>query len=368
MRIVLLNFHFYEYTLQLANALSRKAEVLLLQPRNWTNNYPDLLAESLSARFFARPRRVFDPRNLWQMFKVMRWINSYRPDVLHLNGVYPWLCPWLPALKRKCPIVTTIHAPALYPKYARKHIQLATETTRYLTVRFSDQILVHGVRLREGIMKRYGLKEDRVWAIPHGGFSIYKNWEEVDIPEEKEVLFFGMLKNNKGLEYLIKAEPLITREVPEARIVLAGKGDLRPYEQGMKNKEHFRIYNEYIPPERVAWFFQRASVVVLPYLFGSQSGVLAISQVFGKPVVVTDVGSLPEVVEDGKTGFVVPPRDPVKLAEAVVKLLQNDDLREEMKGNTRKYAETELSWDKIAERTMEVYRRALSSSPPTTGA
>ena len=89
--------------------------------------------------------------------------------------------------------------------------------------------------------------------------------------------------------------------------------------------------------------------------------MLAIAYSFGKPVVATAVGGIPEVVDHGETGFLVPPRDPHHLAEAIVTLLQDDDLRRRMGRRAREKAESELSWPSIARRTLEVYRQAIAA-------
>ena len=127
----------------------------------------------------------------------------------------------------------------------------------------------------------------------------------------------------------------------------------------MQTKSTFEIYNKFISHEEVSELFQRASVVVLPYIDASQSGIVPIAYAFKKPVVVTNVGSIPEVVDDGKTGFIVPPRDSKALADAIIKLLKNDKLRKEMGEHAYKKMKEELSWDKIAKKTIEVYKEAI---------
>jgi glycosyltransferase involved in cell wall biosynthesis len=81
---------------------------------------------------------------------------------------------------------------------------------------------------------------------------------------------------------------------------------------------------------------------------------------FKKPVVATDVGSIPEIVDDGVTGFIVPPKNPEALAEAIIKLLKDEKLRKQMGENAYKKLKTDLSWDNIAEKTIEVYREAIN--------
>ena len=106
--------------------------------------------------------------------------------------------------------------------------------------------------------------------------------------------------------------------------------------------------------------FEKASIVVLPYIDASQSGVVPLAYSFQKPVVVTDVGSLPEVVDNGKTGYVVPPKDSKKLAEAIIDLLKDEAKRHEMGKNAFQKAHEELSWNSIAPQTVAIYKQALS--------
>jgi glycosyltransferase involved in cell wall biosynthesis len=150
--------------------------------------------------------------------------------------------------------------------------------------------------------------------------------------------------------------------VPDVKIVIAGAGeDIEKYEKMMVHKDKFILYNEYIPDNRVNELFQKACIVVLPYIDGSQSGVIPQAYAFRKPVVITDVGSLPENVEEGVTGYIVPPRDSKKLAEAIIDLLTDDEKRNKMGQNAYKKTQEELSWKNIAGKTVEVYKKALSS-------
>jgi glycosyltransferase involved in cell wall biosynthesis len=99
--------------------------------------------------------------------------------------------------------------------------------------------------------------------------------------------------------------------------------------------------------------------VVLPYVSATQSGVVPVAYSFGKPVVATTVGALPEYVDHGRTGLLVPPRDEKKLAAAVVQLLQDVDLRHTMGENGKRMLFEKCAPDVVARRTVEVYRRAV---------
>ena len=127
----------------------------------------------------------------------------------------------------------------------------------------------------------------------------------------------------------------------------------------MAHPDRFIVHNEYIPEDRAADYFRRASVIVLPYIEASQSGVIPIACSAGKPVVATTVGGLPEMVENGRTGYLVPPRDSARLAEAVTKLLFDHSLRRSMGADAKRKIESECSPAVVAQKTLEVYRRAL---------
>jgi glycosyltransferase involved in cell wall biosynthesis len=155
---------------------------------------------------------------------------------------------------------------------------------------------------------------------------------------------------------------MITRVIPEARIVIAGEGeDFAKYRRAMVNPEHFEVHNYRVPDEAVGELFQSASVVVLPYIEASQSGVVSIAYAFGKPVIATTVGGIPDVVDNGLTGLLVPPADPRSLAGAIVDLLSDHRARREMGRRARQKADGALSWTGIAQRTLRVYEEALSA-------
>jgi glycosyltransferase involved in cell wall biosynthesis len=97
----------------------------------------------------------------------------------------------------------------------------------------------------------------------------------------------------------------------------------------------------------------------LPYIEASQSGVIPTAYGFKKPVVVTSAGSIPEIVDDGITGFIVPPKDVNALAEAIIKLLKDRELRRKMGENAYKKLKKDLSWDNIAEKTIQVYKETI---------
>jgi glycosyltransferase involved in cell wall biosynthesis len=358
MKIVCFTSWFYDYTIQLANALSKKEAVMLMLPNRVLKEELDNSGENIQSCLFKYPKHNYYPTLLSTAFGIIKEIKTFDPDVIHSQVLNPLLCLVLPFLK-KYPLVTTFHDVKLH---------VGEEKLLYLFIfyyarKYSDQIIVHGEKLKEQMIKEYNIPIEKVNAIPIGEHEVapFKKYERKEIKEDENmILFFGRIWEYKGLEYLIKAEPLITKEVPDAKIIIAGTGeDFKKYENMMINRDNFIVHNRYISYKEGAELFQRCSLVALPYIEASQSGVVPTAYGFKKPVIVTDLGSIPEIVDDGVTGFIVPPRDPEALADAIIGLLKDEKLRRQMGENAYKKLKTDLSWDKIAEKTIEVYEKAI---------
>jgi starch synthase len=363
MRVAFLSFAFPDYTIRLANAVSARVEkAALLLPEGSDLAHLTPIDSGIDQCLFGGGR--LNPGNfryLWGFYKALRHLHRFGPDVVHIQGGFNhWFGFAAPFLTRY-PLVTTFHDVKLHLGDESRR----AEFHRWCARKLSKAIIVHGEKLRDQMVTEYGVSGDRVHSIRMGENDVdpFTRYERGDLKEDGNlILFFGWLDDYKGLEYLIKAEPLITKEVPDAKIVIAGKGDFRKYDKMITNRGAFIVHNEYVSYEKGAELFQRSSVLVLPYVDGSQSCVTFLGYGFKKPVVVTDVGSISEMVEEGKTGFVVPPRDSESLAGAIIKLLKDEKLRKRMGENGYRLMKEQYSWDKIADSTIKVYEKAMSGS------
>ncbi|MGD9048584.1 MAG: glycosyltransferase family 4 protein [Anaerolineae bacterium] len=358
MKVAFLSFHFGEYSVRLASALAQETRVLLLLPCEKAAPHLSRLDPAVNFRPFNKPRLRQPLRQLGTIFRILQEIRRFDPDVIHLQRGHLWFNLALPLL-RHYPLVITIHDPR--PHVGDRESQKVPQTIWNFGRRRADQLIVHGQQLKQVVLDELSLSSEMVQVIPMialGDDLAQPQVQEID----HQVLFFGRIWGYKGLEYLIQAEPLITAQVPEARIVIAGRGeDFGRYRRLMIHPERFTVYNEYVSDDKRAELFRRASVVALPYVDASQSAVIPVAYTFGKPVVATTVGGLPELVEHGHTGFLVPPRDERALADAVVRLLRDKELRHQLGANGRRKVDTECSPDAVAQRTLEVYRCALDA-------
>ena len=166
---------------------------------------------------------------------------------------------------------------------------------------------------------------------------------------QRYVLFFGFIREYKGLDLLLDAMADERMEKLGVKLIVAGEfyGDPKPYQEQISRHDigdRVVLHTEFIPDHEVNRYFCAADLVVQPYKNTTQSGVSQIAYHFEKPMVVTNVGGLPEIVPDGKAGFVVKP-DSQEIADAIVRYFEEDwqqRLTEGVREEKKKYA-----WDKM---------------------
>src|ERR1700719_388561 len=360
-RVALISYNFGEYCVRLASALAEHADVLLITPDGLIEPHLTKLNSSVRLFSFAHPRLRQPLRQFRVIRKIFRRIREFAPDVIHYQGAHLWFDLALPFLRRY-PLVFTVHD--FQPHPGDRLSQKTPLWVEMFARRRADELIVHSQFLRDLVVRNLRGTAEKISVIPH--IQIGEDLPPSTNKEEEHlILFFGRIWEYKGLEFLIRAEPLITARVPDARILIAGQGeDFSRYTRMMVHPDRFIVRNEFISEDLAAAYFQRASVVVLPYIEASQSGVIPLAYSAAKPVVATTVGGLPEIVEDGRTGYLVAPRDAAQLADAVTRLLLDPSLRRQMGKNGKSKLHAECSSEIIARKTMEVYQRTTPRERP----
>jgi len=352
------------YTAQLFQALSKKYNTVFLilgnylfEKNQYSENCSRIIPFHTSPNFFSMFFVLINPKTYFDLIKL---VNMTKPDIIHIVFEDPISAVLSFFLSRKYPVIVTEHDPKLH-EGEKILIRILFGFSRFITRKYSKAIIVHG-KFLQNILHEQGVPLDRIHIVPHGDFSYFTKWSDPTINEELVLLYFGLINEYKGIEYLILAAPKIIAHFPEVKIIIAGEGDFSPYRKLIKMQDNFEIQNTYIPDEQVAHLFERAAVVVLPYTDASQSGVIPIAYSFKKPVIATNVGSLPEVIDNGKTGFIIPPHNSEKLAESAITLLSDASLRKDMGENAYKKMRLELSWDSNADLINKIYVEAIRKS------
>jgi D-inositol-3-phosphate glycosyltransferase len=176
------------------------------------------------------------------------------------------------------------------------------------------------------------------------------------------ILFFGHLREYKGVDVLIRAFAKVRERRAGAVLVIAGKeqpGLLDRYrrlidEEGIAGSVILR--GGYVKEAEMAGLFRQADLVAFPYRESDGSGAVQLAYSFGKPVVASGVGVMPEIVEDGINGYLTPPDDPGALADAIVRFFELPAFESDKMGRMSKlFAERMYGWDMIADMTREFY-------------
>jgi glycosyltransferase involved in cell wall biosynthesis len=319
-----------------------------------------------------RPDGLRDPRQWFTVLRLIRLLRRAAPDVVLLHEATTTYLPWCLDRAVVAPIALTVHDVATHPGADSREPARRARVRHNLRAR-AAAVIVHGEALRRDYLEQTPAGSAEVHAIPHGCYTVLRHWARPGVQEiPRSILFFGRIHEYKGLDYLMRAAAIAAATVPDLRVIVAGDGDdLDGRLRHLLSDQRCTVHRGYLANDRVAEIFQQASIVVLPYIEGSQSGVVRVAYVFGKPVIVTRVGSIPESVREGVTGLVVPPRDERSLAAAMVALLTDDARRAAMARAAAEMTEGELSWSTVARRTQPVLerlaaRRSAAARPART--
>lgn len=246
----------------------------------------------------------------------------------------------------------------------------------WLQYRMAHHLFVHTERMKQELVEDFGVAPCKVTRIPFGindtlpRTSMGRDEARARLgleSSDRAMLFFGNIAPYKGLEYLIEALALSRREIPECRLIIAGrkkgaegywaKIERRMDELGIRDRVTPRI--EFIPDAEAEVYFKATDVLVLPYVHVFQSGVLFLGYAFGVSVIATDVGSLREDIIDGETGLVCRPRDADDLARAIKEYFGSEMFLSPAAraDRIRQFAEDRYSWDKVGAACKAVYVR-----------
>jgi glycosyltransferase involved in cell wall biosynthesis len=240
--------------------------------------------------------------------------------------------------------------------------------------RLVDSITVFSKNARRELILKYNIPRRKVHRVAHGNYlSLSKNAPSrlearkfLDLPQDRPVLlFFGSIKKSKGLGVLIDAMAQVRKKHPNAILIIAGKTwrhDFSRYKKQIKNlklENNTRWELGFIPYDRAAAFYAASDAVVLPYLRVYFSAVAMEAMSYGKPVVASAAGGIPELIQDGKNGLLVPPDNSKALAEEICRLLDDEKFRTKLGENAGKTVSEKFSWDRTAKELVEQYRKIM---------
>lgn len=348
------------YTSLLCSALRKKHDVSMI---SYKMQYPKLLFKKEQRDYSNKSFQIEDAQywintaNPFNIIKAARRIRKLHPDAVIMQWWHPYFAPcyWLLSIFLiKIPILFTCHN--VFP---HERFPMDRFLSRMALRRGSGYIVQS--RLDEKDLLTVNPKAKYI-VTPHPTYNAFKmqNMSREEArkllhvgAETPMLLFFGFVREYKGLKYLLDAMKKIKIQIPEIQLWVVGDFDDdkdKYLEQINTNKieDEVVLVEGYIPDREVEKYFAAADLIVLPYISATQSGIVQIAYGFGKPVVVTDVGGLPDVVQDHKTGYVVPKENEDAIAGAVIDFYQADQdipWAKYIEGQAR-----EFSWERMVER------------------
>lgn len=314
-----------------------------------------LPAEPFAARNDADPAAAL---------RLARLLRSEPPEILHCHtarayAVARLACRLLPAAVRPRVVVSRRVAFSASPFLTRRKFGSA------------DCVIAVSEAVKQGLVAA-GLDPAHI-AVVRDGVALAQaplapdDRERVRrllhlAPADRLVLHLAHLGAEKGQADLIAAAPRIHDAVPGARIAIAGGGELRERleRQAAATGAARILFVGFWPPERIPALLAAAAVFVLPSRNEGLGSVLLEAMAAGLPIVASSTGGIPEIVRDGDTGLLVPPRDPSALAAAVIRLLTDSALAARLGAAGLEFVRREGSADRMVDETLAVYQKLAS--------
>jgi glycosyltransferase involved in cell wall biosynthesis len=362
-RILLACDFFLRYTAMLAAGLERAGGEVALLSRDHDMEFgdrPGAAEEFVSGALSPKgkrctvPGRVRSPRGVAAAFRARAAVGRFSPDFVHLQtgiGNDPRLI--LASRARRRRFALTVHDPVRHPGEA---VARSAQIGNRLLIRSAGLIFVHAEALRDELREAVRPRAPIV-VVPHG----VEPGSSAPLPERPSVLFFGRIGHYKGLDVLLDAMDEVWERLPDARLTIAGAGQLEDHPA--LSDARVTVRAEHIPDGEVEPLFAATTCVALPYRQASQSGVGSLAKRYGRPLVVSSVGGLPELVADG-SGLAVPAEQPAALATALTSVLADRDLAERLGEAGNRSAERGSDWTAVGAATLRAYEQHLASASP----
>jgi glycosyltransferase involved in cell wall biosynthesis len=311
--------------------------------------------------------------------EMLRWaadVTRTLPDIVHVQwSLLPfWDERLLARLQRRgARIVLTVHDVEPLPDSG------GTSVGSSRLYRRADALIVHSDYSRRRLLDEFHVPEQRIHVVPLGGPGNYvlptvsraDARAQLGLQDDAVyLLFFGLIKRHKGLDLLLDALAEARRHSPNLRLLIAGE-PMQKWSQYASQIARLELENvvdlhlHFIPTDVLPVYLSAADLVVLPYRATFQSGVVLAAYAYELPVLATAVGGLPELVDAGKTGFLVPPDDVPALARALVAAAADPNRLVSMGKAAREHNDEIHGWDEIASRHEEIYREVVATPDAT---
>lgn len=302
-------------------------------------------------------KKVFYPKNILIQFQLYNKIREINPDTIVMTGK-PEMFACLIYLFRK-KLVMTVHDP--FPHTGEKNIR--DSFFRSIAFKLIPKFILLNGKQKDEFLKAHRLNVrqiciNRIGVYDFMNIFLPKDKGKSDNSSARNILFFGRISPYKGIEYLLEAMKLVHNKLPDVTVTVAGSGKMYFDTSKYSALPYVRIINRFIEMSEIAELLDRCTIVVCPYTDATQSGVVLTAFAMNKPIVATQVGGLGEYITDNKTGILVPPKNVKALADAIVEVLDDKAMLDNMTQNIKaRNASEEEGWTGIVKRYIDFFTR-----------
>lgn len=259
------------------------------------------------------------------------------------------------------PHISSIHGTDIHLVHAYK---LAHPLMRVIS-KYSNIITTnssHTYRLLQDLIPNNSIN---CRIIPMGIYpEEFSSKPRFDIKDQKIILFVGRLIPLKGINILIKALKLIHIENSSFQLFIVGEGPEQKTLENLSSDLNITSSVRFLgnlPRNELRIYYQKASVFVLPsILYKNQTEGLGVvlleAMASGVPVIGSNIGGIPDIIEDGENGLLVPPGEPQALANAIIRIIEDPDLADQFREAGLKTVHERFSWEKISDQFIEIYQ------------
>lgn len=291
-------------------------------------------------------------------------LNGEEFDILHTHVPTPWSADWsrIIANRKNKPLVVTYHNDIIGNGIANYIANFYNKTALKKLLNSADRIIITQPNYLNysPYLPEY---KDKVDVIPNG--VDVEKFKPVNIEKDKNTLFFLSLLDEfhgyKGLDYLLEALNIVKKSIPDVKLIVGGKGVLMGHyikKAGAMGLSGNVEFHGFIPDEKMAEYYSRASIFVLPSISSLQEGfgIVALEALACEtPVITTDIVGVSSDLKEKNAGLAVTPKSRDELAEAIIQLLNDDELRTHMGVNGRDLVKASYTWKGIARMMEKVY-------------
>lgn len=362
-----------DYTFWLCQGLAQeKQEVELITTKNWidrSNDAPFLIVPKSPAKGDSGNKVIKLLEYIYYLVWLLFYVVRSQADIIHYQFFRRERieCLFFPILRLFVrDLFFTAHN-ILPHEYTRLDYYL-----RYIVYKSATKIIVHTAGVKDDMLKMYKLTPEKIHVVPavlpiveHHEENLTKSIarEKLNLSGDDQILlFFGYIRDYKGLDILLDAFELIKPAFSNLKLLIAGKPHTdelhQQYEEQihrMTSKDSVIFVPQFIPTEDVDYYFSASDAVAMPYKKIYMSGVLQVAFSYGRAVLATNVGNFKENIRQGENGFITNKNTPEEFANIISLAFQDVEKLSEMGDRAYQIHKEYPDWVEIGQMTLEVY-------------